>query len=355
MAVFRYRFALLAVIAGLALMVGSGSLAPRTALAAGVNIDPSSCGGAGYPNCQSLPANVTIGANSCTVVTACDNLGDGLVIGANSCNGTDACDQASGRIGDSSCNPDGACFFSGLNGTSNVGDNSCNGGAACRQSGELGTNTVGDNSCNGEGACGYNGFQGGNGATGDNSCNADYACFDNGASGVGTVGDSSCNGSNACYFNGNDGNGSVGDYSCNYADACYQNGAAPESDCSLGNPGVVSGCGLVDSGVLIGNLSCNQSGAYDANCQGLHEDVGNCQYNDETPVPCTQGTVQVDKVVVGDSSDRFDLKIDGIVEASAVGDGAVTKPVAVDPGSHYVGESAVSPARLSDYDSARDL
>ncbi len=350
MAVIRYRFVWLAVIAAVALMFGAGSLGPRTALAAGVNIDPTSCGGAGYPNCSHLPFDVTIGANSCTVASACDSLVDGVVIGANSCNGRDACDEASGSIGENSCNPEGACYRSGLNGRSNVGDNSCNGAAACRQSGELGTNTVGDNSCNGEGACGYNGFQGGNGATGDNSCNADYACFDNGASGVGTVGDSSCNGSKACYFNGNDGNGSVGDYSCNYADACYQNGAAPESDCSLGSPGVVSECGLVDSGVFIGNLSCNQSGAYNANCQGVHEDVGNCMYNDTTPVLCTQGTIQVEKVVVGNSSDRFNLKIDGSVEAYHVGDGGTTDPVAVDPGTHSAGESAVYPARLSDYD-----
>ncbi len=284
MAVFKFRFVWLVVVAAAALMFGAGWLAPRTASAAGVNIDPTSCGGAGYPNCTSLPANVTIGANSCTVAGACDKLGDGVVIGANSCNATDACDYASGS----------------------VGDNSCNRGEACR----------------------YNGY-GGTGSVGDNSCNGDAACYENGYGGTGSVGDNSCDKNYACYTNGNYGTGIIGDYSCNGTSACWYTGDGTTS--------------------TIGNISCNQSGTYDANCQYTHEDVGNCEYND-VPTLCTEGSIQVNKVVAGDSNARFNLKIDGVVQASAVGDGGTTGPLLVDPGTHSAGESAVYPARLSDYD-----
>ncbi len=398
MAAFRYRFVLLGVIAAVALMFGGGSLAPRTALAAGVNIDPTSCAGVGYPNCPNLPANVTIGANSCTVISSCDHLGDGAVIGANSCNGVNACSYngygGTGSVGDNSCDASEACYHNGRDGSGSVGDNSCNASDACFENGRSGSGRIGDNSCNGEYACEDSGSYGGTGAVGDyscngfapcdgnayegsgsvgdNSCNIDYACNANGYQGSGSVGDSSCNGksaceqngfkgagsvgdascrdNNACYQNGFKGAGSVGDASCNGTEACYQNGDPNASACSLGSPGVVSECGLVDSGVLIGNLSCNQTGTYNANCQGLHEDVGNCMYNDETPLLCTQGTIDVVKVVVGNSSDRFNLKVDGVVRLSNVGNGASTEARPAAPGTHSVGESAVYPARLSDYD-----
>ncbi len=166
---------------------------------------------------------------------------------------------------------------------------------------------------------------------GDSSCNGRRACYVNGTEGSGSVGDSSCIGDFACYANGHDGNGSVADSSCIGIDACFYNGNA--------------GTGR------IGNISCNQSGTYDANCQNTHPDVGNCMYNDETPALCSEGSIQVNEVVAGDSSDRFNLKIDGIVRAYNVGDGGTTGPLLVDPGSHLVGESAVSQSHLSDYDS----
>ena len=310
MAVFRYRFVLVAVIAALALMFGAGSLAPRTASAAGVNIDPTSCGDASYANCPNLPANVTIGANSCTVISSCDHLGDGAIIGANSCNGVNACSysgyEGTGSVGDNSCNASDACFENGRSGSGRIGDNSCNGEYACENSGSYGgTGAVGDNSCDGFAACDGNAYEG-SGSVGDSSCNGDYACNANGYQGSGSVGDSSCNGNNACYQNGFKGAGSVGDASCNGTEACYQNGDPNASVCSLGSPGVVSECGLVDSGVLIGNLSCDQTGTYNANCPGLHENVGNCMYNDETPLLCTEGTIDVVKVVVGNSSDTLE-------------------------------------------------
>ena len=318
---------LLAVVAALALTLGAGAMASTTASAVGVNIDPSSCGGSGNPNCTSLPANVTIGANSCTVASACDGLQDGVVIGAGSCNGNNACDLSGGSIGDDSCNASLACVKSGYEGNGSVGDSSCNDFSACEQNGFEGTGSVGDSSCSGNGACYENGYEG-SGSVGDNSCNGTLACRRNGANGAGTI----------------------GNYSCNDASACYNNGYLDTNTCSLGTPGVVSECGLIDSGVLIGNLSCNQTGQYNANCQYSHDDVGNCMYNDETPVLCTQGTIQVEKVVVGNSNDRFDLKVDGVVQAYHVGDGGTTDPVAVDPGWHFVGESAVAPASLNDYD-----
>ncbi len=442
MAVFKFRFVLLAAVISLALVLGVDSVGPRVASAAGVNIDPTSCGGVGHPNCASLPANVTIGANSCTVLGACDNLVDGIVIGDGSCNGIQACYGAGGRIGnssctgslacytsgtggsigDDSCNGTQACFVSGDDGSSSVGDGSCNGTDACYGNGNGGSGSVGGNSCTGKsacfnngaggsglvgndscqgaGACFDNGFDGGIGRVGDNSCNATDACFYNGSEGNGSVGDNSCNGAGlgACNSNGYDGgSGSIGDNSCNSDSACYNNGTASgssrigdnscnaddgcyksgesgtsvvgENSCNgdfacqgngfSGNGGVgnyscnadsaCTGNGFSGNGI-IGNFSCSQSGTYNANCQESHADVGNCMYNDTTPVLCTQGTVQVEKVVVGNSSDRFNLKIDGVVQASAVGDGGMTDPVAVDPGTHSVGESAVYPARLSDYD-----
>ena len=338
MAVFRFRFVLLAAVIGLALMLGAGSLAPRTASAAGVNIDPSSCGGVGNPNCTSLPADVTIGPNSCTVANSCDSLGDGVTIGSNSCNGTNACsfmgaNSGSGSVGDGSCNGTNACYGSGANsGDSSIGDNSCDVSSACVANGSGGTGSVGDYSCNADSACTDNGFNGGSGAVGDGSCNGTQACFANGDFGTGRVGNNSCNASSSCLSNGDGGTGTVGDYSCNADSACYRNGHS-------------GGTGR------IGNISCNQSGTYDANCQNTHPDVGNCMYNDETPALCSEGSIQVNKVVAGDSSDRFNLKIDGIVRAYHVGNGGTTGPVLVDPGSHLVGESAVSQSHLSDYDS----
>ena len=297
---------LIALVVALSLALGAGSMTPRTALAAGVNIDPSSCGGLAKPNCTGLPANVMIGANSCTVASSCGGLQDGIVIGSGSCDGTDACDLSGGSIG----------------------DNSCNGTDACEDNGYEGNGSVGANSCNGDYACQLNGL-GGNGSVGEGSCNGNSACGKNGYEGYGSVGDSSCNSHGACYTNGYMGNGSVGNDSCNGNLACLENGF------------FIIG--------VIGNISCNQTGTYNANCQGEHEDVGNCMYND-VPTLCTQGSIEVRKVVVGNSSDRFDLKIDGIVEASAVGDGGTAGPVLVGPGSHYVGESAVYPASLSNYD-----
>ncbi len=305
---FRSPAVLLALPVAFALAFGAGSLGTSVASAAGVNIAPSSCGGVGHPNCLNLPADVTIGAHSCTVTGSCDDLGNGVTIGKGSCNDGEACHFASGSIGDNSCNADTACF--------------------------------------------QNAFLGGTGSVGDDSCNASSGCFQNGLfeGSDGRIGNNSCNGLNACFQNGYQSTASIGDYSCNVDNACFQNGYGDTNTCSLGSPGVVSECGLIDSGVLIGNLSCNQSGAYDSNCQGFHEDVGNCMYNDTTPVLCTQGTIQVVKVVVGDSNDRFNLEIDGFVQAWHVGNGGTTDPVAVDPGTHSSGESAVYPARLSDYD-----
>ncbi len=264
---------------------------------------------------------------------ACDSLGDGIVIGANSCNGDAACryygDLGTGSVGDNSCNGFNACSTGGSDGSASVGNNSCNGLGACNSIGDIGTGSVGNNSCNGSSACGELG-EGGNGSVGDNSCNATDACDLAGSQGgTGIVGSYSCNGDSACQENGDDGNGSVGNYSCNEASAC-------------------NGNGLDDTGI-VGNLSCNQSGAYNASCQGVHEDVGNCMYND-VPTLCSEGSIQVDKVVVGNSSARFNLKIDGVVEAYHVGDGGTTGPVLVDPGTHSAGESAAYPTRLSDYD-----
>ena len=60
-------------------------------------------------------------------------------------------------------------------------------------------------------------------------------------------------------------------------------------------------------------------------------------------------TIEVRKIVAGDRSDRFDLKIDGFVEAWLVGNSSTTGPVAVDPGTHSVwriGSVSGTPQRL---------
>ena len=51
----------------------------------------------------------------------------------------------------------------------------------------------------------------------------------------------------------------------------------------------------------------------------------------------------------GDDTGLFNLQIDGITQAADVGDNGTTGPVAVDAGSHTVGETAGTGTRLSDY------
>ncbi len=365
-----------------ALFLGAGSAMPRVASAAQL-IGAGSCGGVGHPNCTNLPANYQIGAHSCTLGGSCDDLQDGVVIGFGSCKALDACDSVGGKVGNGSCNSESACTDAGSGGASEIGDGSCDGVAACSENGSSGgSGTIGNNSCNAGSACGENGAFGGDGAVGDdscdagsacssngeggghgtigdNSCNSDSACFSSGCcGGNSTVGDNSCNGGFACNENGCCGGGAtVGDNSCNGDSACYQNGCcgggATVGDNSCNGDSACYQNGFITS-ATIGNYSCNQDdppGQFDVNCTGgTHADVGDCVYNDVAPALCVGGTIEVDKVVIGNSSDRFDLKIDGIVEAAAVGDGGTTDPVAADPGTHSVGESAVYPARLSDYD-----
>ena len=57
----------------------------------------------------------------------------------------------------------------------------------------------------------------------------------------------------------------------------------------------------------------------------------------------------VKRLVPSTDPGKFDLKIDGDVKASAVGDGGTTDSVAVDAGSHTVSEAGADETKLGDY------
>jgi hypothetical protein len=313
-----------AVLMALALLLGAGGVTPQSAFAA-QNIDSTSCGGVGHPNCTNLPANVTIGANSCTVASSCDNLVDGAVIGHDSCNGNaDACDSDSGTVGNNSCNGLAAC---GSNAAS-VGDGSCNGSEACTGN----PASVLDGSCNGDHAC----FQK-TGAIASDACNGVQACYRI----TGNVGDGSCVGDQACYKDSNSiSDGScIGTYACDGNTGPIGNGSCNDYKACAVNTGDVN------------DNACNGPSV----CENNSSTVGECEQNTGTvPLVCTQhAIIEVNKVLLPSAdSSRFDLLIDGEVEASAVGDRGSTGAVGVFGGSHTVGEEAVSPASLSSYKSA---
>lgn len=77
--------------------------------------------------------------------------------------------------------------------------------------------------------------------------------------------------------------------------------------------------------------------------------TGNAVSVDEGSTRC-QGTITVIKHLVPSTDPgRFDLKIDGVVEAPAVGDTGTTGSVPVDTGSHTVSESGAGETDLGDY------
>jgi uncharacterized repeat protein (TIGR01451 family) len=77
--------------------------------------------------------------------------------------------------------------------------------------------------------------------------------------------------------------------------------------------------------------------------------TGNAVSVDESSARC-QGTITVVKnLVPGTDAGRFDLELDGVVKASAVGDGGTTGSVPVDAGSHTVSESGADGTKLADY------
>jgi hypothetical protein len=89
-----------------------------------------SCNGDGA--CSAIMANVTVGSNACVGKYSCTFIRHPLTVGYWSCLGPYAC-----RLDDADMG--------------SIGRNSCNGDSACRAH----SGSVGNNSCNGDGACSY--------------------------------------------------------------------------------------------------------------------------------------------------------------------------------------------------------
>ena len=66
---------------------------------------------------------------------------------------------------------------------------------------------------------------------------------------------------------------------------------------------------------------------------------------------CAGSITVVKKLVPADDAGRFNLKVDGVVagDGGAVGDGGTTGTIALDSGTHTVGESAAQGTSLADY------
>lgn len=206
----------------------SMSAAASIASPPGLVIDPTSCGGAAnnYSYCSRIAGSsetIQIGANSCTVPTACLDL-DIPRIGHDSCNGEVACGEVVGQsIGDNSCNGTHACDSPFQNRTLTAtgqfvtGNNSCNGPAACSGA----SLDVGHDSCLGPGACLYAGVNAGVFFVEPFSCRGTRACAYVGTGAGGNLGEHSCNGEHACDQHIISGQGHyVGGYSCNGDNAC---------------------------------------------------------------------------------------------------------------------------------------
>ncbi len=258
----RSQFLLLPVLA-LALILGLSAASPRAAFAAASPIvGTGSCGPFAVPNTYCSFANngsavdIVIGQDSCTAVDSCIGLGDGTTIGDYSCTASNACYEAGAALGDSSigdysCTAIYACYKAGFNGYSSIGDYSC---------------TV-DYACNLTGSEDEGGSYVGYSSIGDHSCTAIYACDRAGEHrGVSIIGDYSCTGESACYRAGAAlGNSIIGDHSCGLEFACGDAGFSY----------------TISS---IGDYSCNS--LFDCGLAGDHA-VGNCEFNDEVPAPCT--------------------------------------------------------------------
>jgi hypothetical protein len=251
-----------------------------------------------------------------------------------------------GNVPLGSCNNTGSgpnfshCSWDGTGGAAPIiGKNSCTVADSCKLlRGDL---TIGDNSCTDGYAC-----QGSNGDVGDGSCTGDSSCFS--AAGVG---DGSCIGNNACdEAEGNIGNGScIGDFACEDALAVIGNGSCVGA----------SSCESTDGS--IGNGSCREFEA----CYYAQADIGNGACNGEDA--CNEASGTVDDCVSNDlgyecgqltlrkflfpsyDSGRFDLLIDGDVEAPAVGHNGTTGAIEVGYGGRVVSEAAVAPASLGNY------
>jgi hypothetical protein len=227
-------------------------------------------------------------------------------------------------IGPNSCNEDHSCFTLPNGATINAGGDpgspgSCNGEDVC----ESALGPIDGGSCIDESACERVG------PVSAGSCIGDYSCHE----AVGPIGPGSCLGPHAC----DDARGSVGAGSCDGDNACILvDGNVGKGSCNGDNA-----CNRAAG--PIGNGSCNGDSA----CDGAEVAVGDCEANNEG-YGCAGLTLRKFLFPSYDSG-RFDLLIDGEVEAAAVGHNGSTGAVEVPYGGREVSEAAVSPAVASNY------
>ncbi|MCL4295825.1 MAG: S8 family serine peptidase [Anaerolineae bacterium] len=101
-------------------------------------------------------------------------------------------------------------------------------------------------------------------------------------------------------------------------------------------PGYTASAWSCDAGSLVGSILTLTEGQIGVTCTITNNDIS--------------PTLAVIKVLLpGDDTGLFNLQIDGVTEAEDVGDNGTTGAVAVDAGSHTVGEIAGTGASLSDY------